>query len=271
MSYQELLYEVEDRVATITLNRPDKLNAWTDVMEEEFLDAMREGTGDAKVRAIVVTGAGRAFCAGADLALLNAAAHTGVVLSGQRTEVDFPAAPPEMRKRYSWLLGVPKPVIAAINGPAVGLGFVIPLFCDIRLASSTARFCTIFAKRGLIAEYGIAWLLPRIVGLPHAIDLLFTARMVDATEALQLGLVTRVYPEAEFTEKVQMFARDLASSVSPRSLRVMKQQLYAALQQPLPAAIDKAMEELMLSLQCDDFREGVAHFMEKRPPRFPGR
>lgn len=276
MPYQETLYAVAERVATITLNRPDKLNAWTSVMEQEVRAAMLEAEHDEHVRVIVLTGAGRGFCAGADMSLLSTVAEKGLeearraqgmasaseIISGTRK--DF-------QKKYSYFPALSKPVIAGINGPVVGLGLVIALYCDMRLASETARFGTAFAKRGLIAEYGMAWMLPRLVGHANALELLFSARMIDAAEALRIGLVNQVYPQEMFLESVQKYAADLASNVSPRSLRVIKRQVYDAMFQSLAESFECAEQEMLASLKSDDFKEGVAHFLEKRAPAFTGR
>jgi len=164
-----------------------------------------------------------------------------------------------------------KPVIAAVNGPCVGLGLVIALYCDLRFASDAARFSTAFARRGLIAEYGMAWMLPRLVGHPNAVDLMFSARMIDAAEAFRMGLVNQVIPQDVFREKVREYAADLASNVSPRSLRVMKRQIYEAMFQTLAEAFETSEREMLASLQCADFKEGVAHFVEKRTPVFTGK
>lgn len=266
--YEQILYDVTDSVATVTLNRPDRLNAWTRVMETEVTAAIRDAVDDDSVRAIVLTGAGRGFCAGADMSLLSAVSQSG--LQAAHREVTSNQLPEDQRQ-HSWLMSVPKPVIAAINGPSVGLGFVIPLYCDFRFAAASASFNVIFSRRGLIAEYGISWILPRIIGLPRAIDLIFTSRKVDSAEALQIGLVNKVLPDEGFLASVQAFARDLGKSVSPRSLRVMKRQLYQAQQQNLNEAMDVAIAEMLESLQCEDFKEGVAHFVEKREPRFVGK
>ena len=265
--YEQVIYTVEDYVATVTLNRPDRLNAWTRQMEREVTDAVQKAAADDAVRAIVLTGAGRGFCAGADMSLLSSVSQNGI--EGHRNVSSNEL--PENQRQHSWLLQVPKPIIAAINGPSVGLGFVIPLYCDFRIAAASASFNVIFSRRGLIAEYGVAWMLPRIIGLPRAIDLIFTSRKVDSAEALEIGLVQRVLPDEGFLEAAQAFARQLAVGVSPRSLRVMKSQLYAATQQTLDQAFDVAVKEMIESLQCEDFKEGVAHFMEKREPRFVGR
>lgn len=261
MPYDEILYSVENRVATLTLNRPDKLNAWTMHMEEEFGQAIREAAADEQVRAIIVTGAGRGFCAGADMSLLTAVVAKG----GEARNLG------EHQRKHAWLLEVPKPIIAAINGPAVGLGLVIPLYCDIRFAAEGAKFNTIFARRGLVAEYGMAWMLPRIIGLANSADLLFSSRQFDAAEALRMGLVNRVFPQEGFLDAVKSYAIEMATAVSPRSLRIMKHQLYRSQQQSLGEAVDLATAEMFGSFGTEDFKEGVAHFMEKRPAAFTGK
>jgi enoyl-CoA hydratase/carnithine racemase len=276
MQNRETLYQVADRVATITLSRPDKLNAWTVIMEGEVRAAMEEAERDENVRVIVLTGAGRGFCAGADMSLLSTVAEKGLD-EARRAQAVQPAsesregARADFRKKYSYFPGMTKPVIAAINGPVVGLGLVIALYCDLRFASEAARFGTAFAQRGLIAEYGMAWMLPRLVGHANAMDLLFSARMIDATEALRMGLVNQIYPQAAFLESVQKYAMNLAANVSPRSLRVIKRQVYDAMFQTLAESFESSEQEMLASLQSEDFKEGVAHFIEKRAPAFTGR
>ena len=274
----ETLYEVAKRVATITLNRPDKLNAWTAVMEQEVRAAMAEAERDENVRVIVLTGAGRGFCAGADMSLLSTVATKGLdaVQRIQATQAGMSSsesggARADFQKKYSYFPAMSKPVIGAINGPAVGLGLVIALYCDLRFASDAARFSTAFARRGLIAEYGMAWMLPRLVGHANALDLLFSARLIDAAEAFRMGLANQVYPLDAFQEKVREYAAELAANVSPRSLRVIKRQVYDAMFQPLGEAFEIAEREMLASLQCEDFKEGVAHFVEKRAPVFTGK
>ncbi len=270
--YQEITYEVASHVATVTLNRPDKLNAWTQKMDQEVTEAIRAASSDDQVRVIILTGAGKGFCAGADMSLLSSISQE----SSARAEFLFDVkvegdVRPDFQKKHAWLLSVPKPIIAAINGPAVGLGFILPLYCDFRFASEKARFSVIFSKRGLVAEYGLAWILPRLVGVGNAVELMFTSKLVDAQEALRIGLVSRVLPEDNFLGAVQAFARELASTVSPRSLRVMKRQIYTGLLQNLGEAFDLAIEEMKGSFGTEDFKEGVAHFLEKRPSAFTGR
>jgi enoyl-CoA hydratase/carnithine racemase len=276
MSYQEVQYRVEDRVATITLNRPAKLNAWTAQMGEEVRHAMFAAEADADARVIVLTGAGRGFCAGADMSMLGGIASAGVSMQTQNElhATDAPRRPdirPDFNRKYTYFPSIRKPVIGAINGPAAGLGFILALYCDIRIASDSASFTTAFAKRGLIAEYGMAWLLPRLIGHAQALDLLFSARVIDAGEALRMGLVNRVYGGAGFIGEVSAYAHQLAHDVSPRSLAVIKQQVYEGHFQSLLEATQLAEREMIASLQSEDFKEGVAHFVEKRAPHFTGR
>jgi enoyl-CoA hydratase/carnithine racemase len=286
MPTQETLYHVANRVATITLNRPDKLNAWTKLMESEVRSHMENAQQDDQVRVIVLTGAGRGFCAGADMSLLSAVAERGPDYRDlDDRDLDEPGreqvlrdgakrregVAPDFQKKYSYFPAIGKPVIAAINGPVVGLGLVITLYCDLRLASDASRFSTTFARRGLIAEYGMAWMLPRIIGIANALDLLFSARAIDAAEALRMGLVNRVFPQETFLEKVQEYAQQLTSTVSPRSLRIIKRQVYEAMSQPLAEAFDISVREMMACFRTEDFKEGVAHFVQKRPAAFTGK
>lgn len=274
MAYQQIRYRVGGGVATVTLHRPEKLNAWTPQMESEFGEALGEAAGDESVRLIVVTGAGRGFCAGADMSLLNALAAESQTQETPAVGVqvrEWPGSRGQWRRPFAWMLSLPKPVVAAINGPAVGIGFVIPLYCDLRVAAASAGFSVIFSRRGLIAEYGIAWMLPRLIGLPNALDLLLTSRTISADEALRIGLVTRVLPDADFGEAVQEWAARTAAEVSPRSLAVIKKQVWDAQCQNFPEAFDASLDQMRASLQSEDFREGVAHYLEKRPPRFTGR
>jgi enoyl-CoA hydratase/carnithine racemase len=254
----ETLYEVRDGVATLTLNRPEKRNAWTVTMAREASHWMTEADRDDTVSVIVLTGAGGGFCAGADMSLL-----TSVIAEG--------LTPGTVDGRRAPLPDVAKPVIAAIDGPAVGLGLALALHADLRLASEAARFGTAFARRGLVAEFGLAWLLPRIAGLSHANDLLLTARLIDAPEALRMNLVNRVLPVEGFHQSVHAFAAEIAAGVSPRSAKIIKAQIAAGLSQTLAEAFETSEREMKLSLTCDDFKEGVAHFLEKRAPRFTGR
>jgi enoyl-CoA hydratase/carnithine racemase len=280
MGYAEVLYEVKDRIATITLNRPDKLNAWTAVMGREVRAAMTEAAADDAVRVIVLTGAGRGFCAGADMGLLSGLSGNAVpfedvenVLRRERAEATETAGavPPDFRGPYAYFPTIPKPIVAALNGATAGLGLLVSLYCDLRFASDTAVFTASFARRGLIAEHGMAWMLPRLVGLQNALDLLLSARKIDAHEALRIGLVAQVLPQAALMSGVLGYARELADFVSPRSMGVIKRQLWEAQFQGLAQATAVADEEMRKSFGAEDFKEGVAHFLEKRAPRFTGR
>ncbi len=276
MSTQEVLYEVSQRIATITLNRPDRLNAYTASLGTALRESMRRASDDAGVRVIVLTGAGRGFCAGADMASLSAGSASG----GSAFATGQPAGPPppfdadsspDYQTTHSYFPAVPKPVIAAINGACAGLGLVYALYCDRRFAAAEAKFTTAFARRGLIAEHGISYTLPRVAGLSAALDLLLSARKFDAAEALRLGVVDRVVPAAELMAEVRAYALDLADNVSPRAMAVIKRQLWAVGQQSMRESIEIGNHEMQASFVSEDFKEGVAHFVEKRPAAFTGR
>jgi len=267
MSYTEILYGVDRFVATITLNRPDKLNAWTAQMDGEVRAAMKEAAADAQVRAIVLTGAGRGFCAGADMSRLSK------VASGETARSTSSAnghGKGNFEQRFSYFLAVPKPVFAAINGPIAGIAVCFSLFCDFRYMAEGAKLTTAFAKRGLIAEHGSSWMLPRLIGPMNALDLLYSARTVGAEEAERLGLVRRL-PAENFLANVQSIARDMVTTSSPRSIGVIKRQVFQSYFQNLAEAWALADVEMAESFRSEDFKEGVAHFVEKRPAAFVGR
>jgi enoyl-CoA hydratase/carnithine racemase len=272
MDDREITVATAEKVRTLTLNRPDKLNAWTQRMESEFRQAVEAAAADDTVRAIVVTGAGRGFCAGADMSILEAGA------AGEAPREDAPAAAPARAEgldanyahRFSYLLRVPKPIFAAINGPVAGIGLCMTLFCDFRYMAAGQKLTTAFAKRGLIAEHGASWMLPRLVGPTHALDLLFSARTVLTEEAAAMGLV-KALPAEGFLAAVRATARELVHASSPRSIGVIKRQVWDGLFQDLDQAWRRADEDMLRSFGSEDFREGVAHFLEKRAPAFTGR
>jgi enoyl-CoA hydratase/carnithine racemase len=254
-----VLYELDDAgVATLTLNRPERKNGWTYPMEERYFDLLEQCGDDPDVRVIVVTGAGDFFCPGMDMQALDEVRKSGTV--------DF-----DGRRPQTLALSIPKPVIAAINGPAAGIGLLQALVCDIRFAAANAKFTTAFARRGLLAEHGIAWLLPRVVGRENAADLLFSARTVLAPEAKELGLVSRVVGEGESVlDAARAYARDLAQNCSPLSMAMMKIQMGMAESQTLEEARLTALPWVQHYTAHPDLKEGMASFAERRPARFGG-
>jgi enoyl-CoA hydratase/carnithine racemase len=267
--YQDILYEVSDPVAIITLNRPDRLNAYTSRMADELKHAIATAESEPSVVTILITGAGRGFCAGADLGGLKKASEGEGFFEEERLDSD--PGDPEMtgfRAPLAYMHSVKKPIIAVINGPIAGIGLALALFCDIRFASDQAVFTTAFSQRGLIAEWGLAWTLPRLIGQAGATDLILSARKVRAEEAAEMGLVNRILPQDELLEFARSYAEDMSSRCSPTSLRIMKRQIYTGLHQELGDAMDDAMRLMDESLKRPDFKEGVNSFLEKRPPHF---
>ena len=213
MDFAEIIYEKKDRVATVTMNRPEKMNAWTPKMGAEMRTAMLDAERDPAIGAIIVTGAGRAYCAGADMGGLSNIARGNEAPRATEAPDEWLARQPEnYRNRYSWPLALNTPVIGAINGACVGLGFTTCLYQDIRIASDNARMGLIFTQRGLAIEHGSSWMLPRIIGLARATELAITGRLVDANEALELGLVNRVVPQ----DKLMATARETASAIATK-------------------------------------------------------
>ena len=253
-----VLLNVEDGVALLTLNRPDRLNAWTAEMERVYFGLLEQCAADEEVRAIVVTGAGRGFCAGADMSELQSIGDGGLDAAAEGRDL----------RPQTFPLTVPKPILAAINGPVAGIGLVQALMCDIRFAAEGAKLTTAFARRGLVAEHGMSWILPRLVGPARALDLLFSARIVLAEEAAELGLVNRVLPPERLVHETLAYARELAANCSPASMAAMKRQVYGDLERGLAPALEDANRLMVESLQAADFVEGVASFVEKREPSF---
>lgn len=257
-----VLYEVRDRVALVTLNRPERLNAWSADLHDGYFTSLDRAAADPEVRVIVVTGAGRGWCAGADMDVLQGIGDAGGV--GGSTE----PRPGRTEWMHTHALTIPKPVIAAINGACAGLGFVHALACDIRFAAAGAKFTAAFARRGLIAEHGSSWLLPRVVGQGAAMDIMLSGRVFLAEEAEEMGLVNRVVAPELLMEETLAYAADLVANVSPMSMAVMKQQLYTHPAMPIDDALASSATLMNESLRRADFREGVASFVDKRPPEF---
>ncbi len=267
-------FEIADGVGVITLNRPERLNALDDAMHPALDAAFVAAHQASDVRAIVLTGAGRAFCAGADLTRLDRLeASGGAGYELPRPGVVSPAyqglgLDPDLAATYTFPLATPKPVIAAINGPCVGVAFAIAATCDIRFASTTAKFGAAFPQRGLHAEAGLGWLLPRIIGTGLAADLLMSGRMLGAEEALRIGLVSRIEEPEALLPAAIAYAREIAVHSTPQAVALIKRQLLDGAHQSLGEALRIAHDLLIERLDCDDFAEGIASFREKRAPRF---
>ncbi len=271
MTYEQITYEVEDQVLTITLNRPDKLNAFTPVMMGELIDAFDRADGDDNVRAIVVTGAGRAFCAGADLSR-GGDTFTRPGAGGERPSIDY--SDPAIRdgggrvtlRIYECL----KPVIAAVNGPAVGIGATMQLPMDIRLASEQARFGFVFARRGIVPEACSSWFLPRVVGISRALEWTFSGEVFPATEALNGGLVRAIYKPEDLLPAAQAMARDIAQNTSAISVALTRQMMWRMLGADHPMEAHKVDSRGVVATgRSADAREGVTSFLEKRQPDYP--
>ena len=270
--YEQILYEVAEPTATITLNRPKQLNAWTDRMGAEVKHAFAQAEADRRVVAIILTGAGRGFCAGADMFLLKG------ISEGKGAEPipsELTDASPgdarmgeSFRGTYTYLLSIRKPIIAAVNGPVAGMAVPIVACCDLRFAGPDASFTTSFSRRGLVAEWGSSWMLPRLIGPAHALDLLFSARKIDAEEAARMGLVNRIVGGGELLPFTRHYVEELAANCSPTSIMIMKRQVYEHLTASLGEAEKEAVKLMIESFRRPDFREGVSAFLEKRPPRF---
>ncbi len=251
----EVLLEIDEiGVALVTLNRPGRRNGWTPGLEAEFFGVLDRLDTDPAVRAVVITGAGKTFCPGMDTERLDEIAGKPLELAGRRPPVH--------------LLRFRKPIIAAINGACAGIGLVLALACDVRFAAEKARFTTAFARRGLAGEYGVTWLLPRIIGQGRAADLLLSSRVVDAGEALQLGLVNFVVADDVVAAALE-YARDIARHCAPTSLAMLRHQLLADAQSDLPAALAAGYRAMTGAVHGEAFREGLDSFVAGRPPAFP--
>ena len=262
MSDDELLYTVDGGIATLTLNRPDKLNAFTQAMIDRWVWALGEAQRDPAVSVVIVTGTGRAFCAGGDVGRMG---------EGRPTPLEHKARLWENIHRVPKTLEtVDKPVIAMVNGLAVGAGMGMTVMCDVRVAAESARFSTGYVKVGLVPGDGDTYFLPRLIGAAKALDLLWTADFVEAPDALRLGIVQRVYPDTELREQTYAFARQIADGPQV-PIRMIKRLVYQSLRLDLRTHLDLVSSHMGLVRQTLDHKEGVAAFKEKRAPKFQGR
>jgi enoyl-CoA hydratase/carnithine racemase len=263
-------YAVADRVATITLRRPERLNAWTGRMQTEYRHSLAAAAADDAVRVIVVTGAGRGFCAGADAAALEGHVERGGYDAGVPDDVATPGygADPRFDADFAYHFGIDKPILAAINGPAAGVGLALACYCDVRLAAAGAKLTAAHGRLGLPAEFGLSWLLPRLIGAARAADVLLSSRVFLAEEALEMGLVAQVVAPDALDEVVAAYAGELAHHVAPSSLASTKRQLYLDLHRGAVESIEDADRRLRTMVPSPELEEGVAALREKRPPRF---
>jgi enoyl-CoA hydratase/carnithine racemase len=263
-------YATTDAVATITLDRPDRLNAWTGRMNTEYRSLLARASADGAVRVVVVTGAGRGFCAGADTRALEGHVERGGYDPGTGPGLETPGygVRPEFDAEFAYHFGVPKPIIAAVNGPAAGVGFALACFCDLRFAAAGAKLTTAHGRLGLPAEFGLSWLLPRLVGLTRAADVLLSSRVLLAEEAAEIGLVNAVTPAGELLGAVHEYARTMANEISPASLAATKLQLYIDLHRDAATAGRDAEARLRTMMAGPDFAEGVAALAARRAPHF---
>jgi len=263
-------YRTERGVAWLTLHRPHRRNAWTGRMHAEYRHFLAEAEADPSVRVVVLTGAGRDFCVGADAQALEGHVEKGGYDPGTPEDLARPGvgAQPELDADFAFQLGIGKPLVAAIHGAAAGVGLVAACYCDLRFAAAGARLTTAHGRLGLPAEYGLSWLLPRMIGLTHACDLLLSSRVFLAEEALALGLLNGVHPAGELLPRVGELAERLAREVSPASLRATKQQIVADLHRDVASAVRDADVRMRDMMRGPDFREGVAALSERRTPRF---
>lgn len=270
MEYQEILYNTLDGVATITINRPDTLNALTSLTQAEIKHALFISDTTEEVIGTVITGAGRGFCSGVDMKSLGKISDDGKRTQDafKHLEVSFENENKNFLGSPAYFLALKKPVIAAINGACAGLGFSYATFCDMRFMDRTAKLVTSFSPRGLIAEHGTSWILPKIIGPSHALDLMWTSRRVDAEEAYRIGYANRLSENAEALKEAQDFIFNLSKTSAPYSLMMMKKQIYQHLNQDLGLSNTESTKWMDESLERDDFKEGIKSFLEKRSPNF---
>ena len=270
--YAEILYEIDGPVATITINRPDTLNALTDLTQAEIRHALDASERNSDILGTVLTGAGRGFCSGVDMTALGAMSEAGQRLG--KTHEHLAANPgnpdddPNYKSSPSYFLGLRKPLIAALNGVCAGLGFSYATFCDMRFMDSGARIVSSFSPRGLIAEHGTCWMLPRLVGPSNALDVFWSSRRIEAEEAYRIGWANRLCEPGQSLQDAQDYLRSIAGTAAPISLMMMKRQVYKHLNRELGDAMNETIVWMDESLARDDFKEGVASFVEKRPPNF---
>ena len=267
MEYKVIKTGLQDGVATITLSRPHRMNAWTGRMHTEYRHALSILNEDASVRVIVVTGEGKSFCVGADTAALEGHSEKGQYDPGTPVDLAEPGfgVRDEFDANFAYHFGLKKPVIAAINGPAAGVGLVLACYADLRFAVPGVKFTTAHGRFNMPAEYGLSWVLPRLIGLTRANDLLLSSRVFLSDEAYEMGLVNKLLPADELLNHVYQYAQDLAEKVAPGSLQETKWQIYADLHQDVGSAVRHADQKLDEMVQHPNYKEGLKAYLKKRP------
>ncbi|MCB0992439.1 MAG: enoyl-CoA hydratase-related protein [Acidimicrobiales bacterium] len=264
-------YEVSGGIATLTLSRPHRHNAWTGRMHTEYRHLLACADADPEVRVVVVTGEGRAFCVGGDSQALDGHAERGSYDPGTAPEIDNPGygVRPQFDTDFAFQFGLTTPVIAAVNGAAAGVGLAVVVYADLRFAASGAKLTTAHGKLGLPAEYGLSWMLPRLIGHTRANDLLLSSRKVTTDEVADWGLFNRVVAAEDLMDVVYQYASTMVAEVAPSSIRTTKRQIALDLLRDVGASVDDAGRLLNDMMGQPDYREGVAALIEKRPPRWP--
>ena len=271
-TYEQIIYEVDGPAATITMNRPDTLNAMTSLLQAELRHALDASERNEDIIGTVLTGAGRGFCSGVDMNDLGAMSAAGKTIGKSYEHLAADPGNPDKDPNYMfsppYLLGLRKPIIAAVNGACAGLGFSYATFCDMRFVDRNAKFVSSFAPRGLIAEHGTSWMLPRIVGPSHALDIFWSSRRVEGEEAYQMGYANRLCEPGESVKEAQDYLKMIAGTSAPISIMMMKKQVYKHLMRDLGESMVEDNQWMSDSLTEDDFKEGVASFVERRSPNF---
>jgi enoyl-CoA hydratase/carnithine racemase len=270
MQLKTVKYDVINHVATITLCRPQRMNAWTGRMHTEYRHVLEQAEYDSQVGVIILTGEGRAFCAGADTKALEGHVEKGGYDPGTPDPLAKPGygVRPEFDATFAYHFGLSKPILAAINGPAAGIGLVLACYADLRFAAQGVKFTAAHGRFNFPAEFGLSWVLPRIVGLTHANDILLSSRIFVAEEALEMGLLNKVLPSEDLMAHVQDYAENLVSTVAPGSLAATKRQIYSDLHQDAASAVVDSEQRLETMSRQPDYTEGVKAFMEKRKPNW---
>lgn len=274
MELKTIRYDIADGIATITLSRPKRRNSWTGRMHTEYRWVLAEADKDASVRVIIVTGdpEGAAFCAGADLGALEGHSERGRYDAGIADDIAKPGygVAPEFDATFAYHFGLTKPVIAAINGAAAGVGLVLAAYADLRFAVPGAKFTAAHGRFNFPAEYGLSWLLPRLIGVTHANDILLSSRVFTSEEAMEMGFLNKLLAPADLMSHVLAYARAMADGVSPGSLRETKRQIYKDLHGDAASAVNHSERMLVEMSTHPDYKEGVKAWMEKRKANWQG-